>query len=167
MTNRNLKMIALFMMLLLFVLGLACCKKADKTAEKYVNYLDMSNWAYYSIGEDKPVDLFLICPTVDTKDEYNMSMDDEKTKEHFVGTLNMERGLYEDSARMFAPYYRQAAMKVYSLPPEERAPYLDFAYQDVKNAFACFWNFLMAFMCRDVGFVTNTTSYSSGIPSAS
>ena len=36
MTNRNLKMIALFMMILLFALGLACCKKADKAAEKYV-----------------------------------------------------------------------------------------------------------------------------------
>lgn len=148
MTNRNLKIIALFLLLLLLALGLACCKKDDKpaeplaepavksAAEKYVDYLDMSNWAYYGIGEDKPVDVFLICPTVDTKDEYNMSMDDEKTKEHFVGALNMERGLYEDTARMFAPYYRQAAMKVYSLPPEERAPYLDFAYRDVKNAFA-------------------------------
>ena len=148
MTNGNLKMISLFLLLFLFAPGLVSCKKAVRAAEpfaeptvkpaeeKYVDYLDMSNWAYYGIGEDKPVDVFLICPMVDTKDEYNMSMDDEETKEHFVGALNMERGLYEDTARMFAPYYRQAAMKVYSLPPEERAPYLEFAYRDVKNAFA-------------------------------
>lgn len=102
MTNRMLKMIVL---LLLFALRLAFCQKAGKAAEKYVDYLDMSNWAYYGIGEDKPVDVFLICPTVDTKDEYNMSMDDEKIKERFVGALNMERGLYEDTARVFALYY--------------------------------------------------------------
>ena len=146
MTNRKLKVIALLLLLLLFALGLACCKNADKAGEPaaepiaaeyvdYPDYLDMSNWAYYDIGEDKPVDVFLICPTVDTKDEYNMSMGDEKTKEHFVGALNMERGLYEDSSRMFAPYYRQAAMKVFELPPEERQPYLDLAYQDVAAAF--------------------------------
>ena len=43
MTNRNLKMIALLLLLLLFALGLACCKTADKAAEKDANYLAMSN----------------------------------------------------------------------------------------------------------------------------
>ena len=100
------------------------------------NYLDMTNWAYYAVGEDKPADLFLICPTVDTKDEYYMSLDDENTRERFVGALNMERGLYEDSARMFAPYYRQASMDVFSLPEEERDSWLELAYRDVSAAFA-------------------------------
>ena len=100
-----------------------------------VDYSDKDNWAYYAIGEDKDADLFLICPTVDMNDEYNMSMDDEKTKESFLGALNMERGIYEDSTRMFAPYYRHAAMKVYSLTPEEREPYLQYAYDDVSAAF--------------------------------
>ncbi|MBQ3958857.1 MAG: hypothetical protein II677_00040, partial [Muribaculaceae bacterium] len=49
------------------------------------------------------VDLFLICPTVDMKDEYNMSMDDEETKESFLGALNMERGIYEDSLYCLKP----------------------------------------------------------------
>ncbi len=100
-----------------------------------VDYSDMNNWAYYGIGEDKDADLFLICPTVDMKDEYNMSMDDEETKESFLGALNMERGIYEDSTRMYAPYYRHAAMKVYSLSPKEREPYLQYAYEDVSAAF--------------------------------
>ena len=37
-----------------------------------VDYSDENNWAYYGIGEDKDVDLFLVCPTVDTLDEENM-----------------------------------------------------------------------------------------------
>ncbi len=47
------------------------------------------SWAYYALGEDKAADLFLICPTVDMRDEYNMSMDDEKTRASFLGALNM------------------------------------------------------------------------------
>ena len=109
------------------------------TAEPSVLSVDYSaeeNWAYYALGEDKAADLFLICPTVDTQDECNMSLEDSKTKESFVGALNMERGIYEESTRMFAPYYRQGAMKIYSLEANEREQYLQFAYQDVSDAFA-------------------------------
>ena len=100
------------------------------------DYSDSGNWAYYAIGEDKPVDLFLVCPTVDMRDEFNMSMDDAETKAAFLGALNMERGIYENSARMFAPYYRQAAMKVYSLEEPECEHYLELAYSDISAAFS-------------------------------
>ncbi len=104
--------------------------------ESSTDYSDEANWAYYGIGEDKGADLFLICPTVDMKDEFNMSLDDEKTKASFLGALNMERGIYEDSTRMYAPYYRQAAMKVYGLDRNEWEPYMQLAYRDVSAAFA-------------------------------
>ena len=111
---------------------------AAETAEPAAapDYAMEENWAYFGLGEDKDADLFLICPTVDTRDEYNMSMDDEEVKQSFSGALNMERGIYEDNTRMFAPYYRQAAMKIYNLSPEEREPYLELAYQDVSAAFS-------------------------------
>ncbi|MBR0376423.1 MAG: DUF3089 domain-containing protein [Firmicutes bacterium] len=102
------------------------------------DYSAAENWAYYSLGEGKAVDLFLVCPTVDMRDEFNMSLDDAETKADFLGALNMERGLYEESARLFAPYYRQASMKVYSLEPEAREPYLELAYRDVSAAFASY-----------------------------
>ena len=115
---------------------------ADATAAEIAepsavpDYAKEENWAYFGLGEDKDADLFLICPTVDTRDEYNMSMDDEEVKQSFSGALNMERGIYEYNTRMFAPYYRQAAMKIYNLSPEEREPYLELAYQDVSAAFS-------------------------------
>ena len=110
---------------------------AEETADpERPDYAKEENWAYFGIGEDKEADLFLVCPTVDMRDEYNMSMDDEETKSSFFGALNMERGIYEDSARMYAPYYRQAAMKIYDLTVEERQPYLELAYSDVSDAFA-------------------------------
>ncbi|MCR5733460.1 MAG: DUF3089 domain-containing protein [Lachnospiraceae bacterium] len=115
--------------------------KVDRNADitvylkRRVDYSDENNWAYYAEGEDKQADLFLICPTVDVNDEFYMSMEDEETKEHFLGALNMERGIYEENARMFAPYYRQGAMKIYSMTPDEREPYLEYAYDDIAEAF--------------------------------
>ena len=128
------KMIAALLLVTMALTGFAGAGASADT--EYVNYLDMSNWACFAEGEDKPVDVFLVAPTVDTRDEYNMSLGDEKMKQHTVGALNMQRGIYEDSARLFAPYYRQASMKAYGLPAEELQPYLDLAYGDVSNAFA-------------------------------
>lgn len=110
----------------------ACSQPGD-----VVDYSNSENWAYYAVGEDKAADLFLICPTVDMgKDgEYNMSMDDEETKESFVGALNMERGIYEGSATMYAPFYRQMTFPVYSMSDEEMKPYFEIAYRDVAAAF--------------------------------
>ena len=123
----------------LFLLLLLCAAFAFTPicvmAESAPDYSQPENWAYLAIGEDKDADLFLVCPTVDMLDEYNMSMDDEETKASFLGALNMERGIYEDTARMYAPYYRQAAMKVYELDAPEREPYMALAYSDVSAAF--------------------------------
>ena len=105
-------------------------------ATEAVDYAIADNWAYFGIGEDKDADLFLICPTVDVKAENNMSLQDTETKGNFLGALNMERGIYEDSARMYAPYYRQAAMQVYGMETTEREQYLALAYEDVSAAFS-------------------------------
>ena len=94
-------------------------KEPSGPAAGVTDYSAAENWAWFAEGENRDADVFLVCPTVDMRDEYNMRMDDEKTRASFLGALNMERGIYEESTRMFAPYYRQAAMKVYSLTPEE------------------------------------------------
>ena len=121
------------MMLTLFC---ACTQNADT-----VDYSQSENWAYYGIGEGKEADLFLICPTVDMgkNENYNMSMEDTDIKESFVGALNMERGIYEDSAVMYAPYYRQMTFPVYSMSDEEMKPYLEIAYRDVAAAFEYYY----------------------------
>ena len=131
--NRTQRSVALLLgVLMMLALCCACTPKADT-----VDYSQEENWAYYAVGENKDADLFLICPTVDMgkNGNYNMSMDDTATKESFVGALNMERGIYEDSATMYAPYYRQMTFPVYSMTDEETKPYPDMAYRDVAAAF--------------------------------
>ncbi|MDD3363712.1 MAG: DUF3089 domain-containing protein [Syntrophomonas sp.] len=100
-------------------------------------YAEPQNWAYIGVGKNKQADLFIICPTVYIGDEstFNMSLDDTKTKESFLGALNMERGIYEDRCRIYAPYYRQAALNVYTLDEASSEQYFEIAYSDVKDAF--------------------------------
>ena len=124
----------ILIMVIVMILTLCCaCTQKPNT----IDYSQNENWAYYGVGEEKEADLFLICPTVDMgkNGNYNMSMDDVATKESFVGALNMERGIYEDSATMYAPYYRQMTFPVYSMTEEEMKPYLEIAYRDVATAF--------------------------------
>lgn len=101
-----------------------------------VDYSKAENWAYYETDTDKYADVFLVCPTVDTNEENNMSLDDTETKANFFGALNMERGIYDENARLYAPYYRQGAMRIYALDAEKREPYLELAYADVSKAFS-------------------------------
>ena len=132
--------------LLLGLVAVACAGCAVRTqpgspavavqaAPDAPDYALAENWVWCGIGESKAADLFLICPTVDMRDETNLSLDDAETKAAFAGALAMERGIYEDTARLYAPFYRQAAMKAYGLPEEEREAALAFAYRDIAAAF--------------------------------
>lgn len=111
-------------------------KEAEAEASASVDYSSADNWVYFGVGDDKDVDLFLVCPTVDTLDEEFMSLDNDVMKGYFAGALEMERGLYEESTRMYAPYYRQMAMNGYELDLTERDRRLAIAYKDVSDAFA-------------------------------
>ena len=114
-------------------------ENGENTAEakaSAVNYADKENWVYYGVGDDKDADLFLVGPTVDTLDEENMSLENDVMKKYFSGALEMERGIYEESARMYAPYYRQMALNGYKLEDkDEQDRRLALAYQDVSDAF--------------------------------
>ena len=110
------------------------CKKQQNITD----YSEIENWAYCETENDqKAVDVFFICPTVfdGSEKEHNMRLDDRETKMNFLGAINMEKGIYDEDGRFFAPYYQQAGFLVYTMSPEDREPYLELAYRDVKAAF--------------------------------
>lgn len=113
--------------------------RAEAVLAEVPDYSRPSNWAYYGIGDEteKPADLFLVCPTVDMGLQGNrrMSLEDAAMKEKFVGALNMERGIYEENTRMYAPYYRQVSLPVYTMNRTEQETLLAEAYEDVRAAF--------------------------------
>ena len=100
-----------------------------------LDYAAPQNWAYYGLGEDKPVDVFLICPTVDIESETNSPEINDKLKESFVYALDMEKGIYEETGRLFSPYYRQMSINAYRLPEEEFGQAESIAYRDISDAF--------------------------------
>ena len=101
------------------------------------DYSDSQYWAYYHEGEDKPAYAFMVCPVVDMgrNGNLNMSLSDEDMKASFVGALNMEKGIYDDSAIIYAPFYRQMTFPVYSERRSTSGYYLDIAYSDICAAF--------------------------------
>ena len=133
--SRNILTKTVAMIVIIAMTITLCCACAQKPDT--IDYSQSENWAYYEVGKGHEADLFLICPTVDMgkTGNYNMSMDDTDIKESFVGALNMERGIYENSATMYAPFYRQMTFPVYSMTEEEMKPYLEIAYRDVAAAF--------------------------------
>ena len=99
------------------------------------NYTDPASWAYFALGEDKGVDVFLICPLVDTRSKRNAYDLNDKLKGRFVSALDMEKGIYEDVGRLDSPYYRQMSLGAYRLPEAERAEAKAVAYKDISAAF--------------------------------
>lgn len=66
-------------------------------------YADAENWAYAETDvTDKAADVFFVAPTVYLGTEEKLSWDsyDEKAKTSFVGAVNMEKGIYDDDARL-------------------------------------------------------------------
>lgn len=92
------------------------------------------NWLYDGVGVGKDVDVFMVAPTVDTLNQTN-SVITEAYKQRFRNAMNQQQALYAETSRLYAPYYRQAAMNAYSLDPVSRDAALANAYVDVSAAF--------------------------------
>lgn len=100
--------------------------------------------------ETAEVDVFFIYPTIYTKKQkkehpWFADVDDEKLNKNIANsTIKYQSSVFNASAKVYAPLYRQAHIGVYyaqNLPLKVEA--LDFAYQDVKKAFEYYlenWN---------------------------
>ena len=135
-TMKKLKLSALFLISVI-LLSIGCTAQNTN-----INYSDMSNWAYYENDDtNKTCDVFFICPTVymGKNNIHNMELTDEKTKADFLGATNMEKGIYDDNTRFFAPYYRQAALDVYTMDPNKSEQYFEKAFEDVKYSFKYYY----------------------------
>ena len=114
---------------------------AEEPWEK-VDYENPENWAFWETEtEGTQADVFFICPSVygGTEEAYNMPLWDQQAKESFTGAIHMEKGIYDQDSRFFAPYYRQIGLSVYEMPEQDRQPYLELAYQDVRDAFEAYY----------------------------
>ena len=110
-------------------------EKTTAAAPESLDYGQPDNWAYFALGEDREVDVFLICPTVDTRSETNSFDLNDKLKGKFIYALDLERGIFDKTGRLFSPYYRQMSINAYTLPDAEREQARAISYRDVSDAF--------------------------------
>lgn len=129
---------AVLLVLCLFASGML----GTVTYAASLDYNEPTSWAYWQQGLEKSADCFLICPTVflGGEGQYNLPLANKQSKElrAFVGALNMERGIYDASCTMYAPFYQQVSLEVYKLPEVQREQYLQLAYADVREAFQAY-----------------------------
>ena len=120
----------------LFALFIGGCKQEEN------RYEDEKLWAFQEIEEDHEYDTFFLGPACTTgKLEAPMlDLNNEVHLSKFSGAVKMNKGIYDEETRFFAPYYREALLCVYTLSAEEREPYLEEAYKDVKEAFEYYLN---------------------------
>ena len=101
------------------------------------SYAGGANWAYYEDDEKKTADVFLVAPTVALGENgvLNAAVEDDAYRGRLAGALNMQRGIYDARACLFAPVYRQATLAAYKQDEQTRRAALDKAYADVREAF--------------------------------
>ncbi len=127
----------------------------NKNENEIIDYSNLKNWAAHPLKEDPSdslpallkkdyykdslVDVFFIHPTSYTDKSFtswNASIDDEKlNKKTDESSILYQASVFNESNRVFAPRYRQAHYKSFSLDRETAKPYFDKAYDDIKTAF--------------------------------
>lgn len=141
MQKRILKLSTTFFTTILLVLSLVIPARIPATAVKvlpFTSSLDYSikdNWLYDGAYPENPVDVFIVAPTVDTLSESNSAIT-PKYKQLFRNAMNQQQSIYANTARIYAPYYRQASINVYAMEDataKEQA--MANAYIDVSAAF--------------------------------
>ncbi len=123
--------------LLLAVLWGAAAETPGEGRSK-LDYSDPKNWVY--LGEENGeawADVFFIAPSAfgGKEGSWLLDLSNEKGRANFTGVINMEKGIYDQGNRFYAPFYRQTGYNVVSLPETAAASLRDAAYADVKDAF--------------------------------
>ncbi|MBP2132174.1 hypothetical protein J2128_000095 [Methanomicrobium sp. W14] len=81
------------------------------SSESEVDYSDPYNWLSLP-AVDKEVDVFYVYPTVSSNSSGSMLISDDTDRALAQGILEAQASVYETSANVFAPYYRQMSTGV-------------------------------------------------------
>jgi hypothetical protein len=137
---------SIFQLLILCIICFSCDSSSVRhTKTENLDYTLKSNWAFLPDAASQEIDVFFVAPTAFKGDScyYSMSMNDSTTIQKFIGSINMERGIYDNGEiNFYAPFYRQVGLYAFkdrgiqekSLNPNINAAFV-LAYDDVEAAF--------------------------------
>lgn len=133
---KSVRMLCAVLLAVSLLFSLALCE--GEVPFTVLDYSDPANWAYFEDADsEKPTDIFFIPTTASRGKEgiYTIDYGNPDRMAKFLGTVNMEKGIYDGAGRFFAPFYQQASLTAFFLPDGEGDVYFDNAYLDVREAF--------------------------------
>lgn len=114
----------------------AACSPTALTREPEPNYALAQDWVSLPKAPQKAVDVFWVYPTVYQGKPVVAAIDSAQMRQGAEFSLLVQASVFEDSANIFAPLYRQTNLSVVSMDPATRRRYLSVGWGDVKKAFA-------------------------------
>ncbi len=135
------KLSIILAVLLAVLLALGGCSAGPSKDPVPPDYADPASWVFRETDvTGKDADVFFLCPSAfaGRDDALVMDLTYEKGARSFAAAVTQEKGVYDDNARFFAPYYRQAGYKTYTLEESQRQETLKPAFADVQSAFAAY-----------------------------
>jgi DUF3089 family protein len=101
------------------------------------NYSQKSSWLRTEKNPKKAFDVFFVYPTtyMNDKDGMNARLDNKEANEGAESAYQRQATVFKEMCNIYAPRYRQAAIKVLSIPEKDRDKYLNIALGDMHEAF--------------------------------
>ncbi|RKM59386.1 DUF3089 domain-containing protein [Butyrivibrio sp. CB08] len=137
MRNKGLKLLVTVLLILAVAFPYKITAKAVSVVPftSPIDYSISDNWLYDGAYPENAVDVFIVAPTVDTISDSNSTIT-PKFKTIFRNAMNQQQAIFAPTARVYAPYYRQASIKVYAMTdPVAKEQAMKNAYMDVSAAF--------------------------------
>lgn len=114
----------------------AACAPTIPTHGAAPDYALAQNWVSLPRAPQKAVDVFWIYPTVYQGKPVVAPIESTQMRQGAEFTLLAQASVFEDSANIFAPLYRQTNLSVVSMDRATRERYFSVGRGDVKKAFA-------------------------------
>ena len=127
------KIFTLSFAITIMVLVIAGCQNGESVRKETVDYSEDSNWlAIPENVEAHDTDVFFVYPTIYQGNGVQDITDPEQIEEAKV-TLRTQASVFEDSANIYAPLYRQVGRDGFN-DVDNLNDYLAIGEEDVKNA---------------------------------
>lgn len=112
------------------------CSLAPPTREPAPDYALAQDWVSRPKAPQKAVDVFWVYPTVYQGKPVVAPIDSAQMRQGAEFSLLVQASVFEDSANIFAPLYRQTNLSVVSMDRATRERYFSVGWGDVQKAFA-------------------------------
>jgi len=109
----------------------------SQKSTKILDYSQESCWLHLERNPKKVFDVFYVHPTtyMDSKDGMNAKLNNKTANEGAQSAYKRQATVFKKMCNIYAPRYRQAAIKILALPEKDRVKYLNIALGDVREAF--------------------------------